>query len=756
MFVKIATQKEKKHASESIRLMLAIIPVVIAVYEKSVQAQSISITPGNTGIVLGQPLIVNGGNTTNLNTTNLLLNSDPGSSIGNLVRSIISGTQSGNVSIINDAIQVTGGNSNSFLINPVGRVFRLDATSLNVSNAFLTRSTELAGFGVNGVNAVNFNNSNALVAIPNSLAAASWRSGTTLNLSSPSAPPIENGQMAVTVLPKQDLVRLDEPGRLLSLEIPSPVLNSSQSPIRKVSNAILPQLLTGGTGHNATDLIVRNGTIQLIGSGIATPTYLETASYRFDRFATKATTETLSPSDRKSSRWEETALSPLATPTSSLLANAPCLDTGIIATETQLSQIYQPYLSSSSNQPAVNSCSILNTIQKSTGIKTAILYGTFLPGSLKADSGQDQLELVLVSSQGTPIRRRIPGATREKVTELAQIFRREVADPSKTDSESYKPSAQQLYQWLITPMEADLNTGDIQNITFVLDTQLSSLPLAALYDGVHQQFLIQKYSIGLMPNLSLTDTRYRDIRRTQVLAMGRSTFTDSNQAPLPAVPIELSLITNTLWSGKLFLNQGFTLENLKVQHQQQSFGIIHLATHGEFKPEPMSEYSGLASSEKSSKSNPLLPNLSRSYIQLWDTKLRLNQLRQLRLDNPPVELLVLSACRTAVGDTQTELGFAGLAVQVGVKSVLASLWYVSDAGTLGLVTEFYQQLKTAPIKAEALRQTQIAMLNHRVHIQRHELRWTGGKQVLPPDLPKQADLSHPYYWAGFTLVGNPW
>ena len=67
-------------------------------------------------------------------------------------------------------------------------------------------------------------------------------------------------------------------------------------------------------------------------------------------------------------------------------------------------------------------------------------------------------------------------------------------------------------------------------------------------------------------------------------------------------------------------------------------------------------------------------------------------IREMEWDTPRVELLVLSACRTALGDEQAELGFGGLAVASGVKSALASLWYVSDQGTLGLMTEFYSQL----------------------------------------------------------------
>lgn len=97
-------------------------------------------------------------------------------------------------------------------------------------------------------------------------------------------------------------------------------------------------------------------------------------------------------------------------------------------------------------------------------------------------------------------------------------------------------------------------------------------------------------------------------------------------------------------------------------------------------------------------------------------KVGLEGLRSLGLHDSPVELLVLSACRTAIGDREAELGFAGLAVQTGAKSALASLWYVNDEGSLALMTEFYKQLSHANIKAEALRQAQIAMIRGEVQI----------------------------------------
>jgi CHAT domain-containing protein len=237
----------------------------------------------------------------------------------------------------------------------------------------------------------------------------------------------------------------------------------------------------------------------------------------------------------------------------------------------------------------------------------------------------------------------------------------------------------------------------------------------------------------MMPSLSLTDTRYVDIKKAQVLAMGSSKF--STLEPLPSVPFEINAISK-LWRVQAFLNEKFTLENLKSQRRQQPFGIIHLATHAEFRPGA----------------------LKNSYIQLSDTKLQIDQIRQLGWNNPPVELLVLSACRTALGDEDAELGFAGLAVKSGVKSAVASLWYVSDDGTLALMSQFYEQLKKAPIKSEALRQTQLAMLRGEVFIKNGVVETGSSKNTtsLSSNFGINKKLSHPYYWAAFTLIGNPW
>ncbi|WP_293231686.1 CHAT domain-containing protein, partial [Microcoleus sp. PH2017_05_CCC_O_A] len=390
---------------------------------------------------------------------------------------------------------------------------------------------------------------------------------------------------------------------------------------------------------------------------------------------------------------------------------------------------------------------ILRSVAEGTGMKPALVYMSFVPNGSTFDrpynsspllrveqqiKSSDELEVMVIAPDSAPFRVRIAGTSRAEVMETIRKFRNELTNPVKRNTKTYLPFAQQLYQWMIAPIEAELQAKGIQNLSFIADMGLRSIPMAALHDG--KGFLIERYSVGSMPSLSLTDTSTTKLPNTQVLAMGASQF--PNMSPLPAVEIEVSTIIPQESPGKSFLNQAFTLANLKSQRQQYPFGRIHLATHAEFR-----------------SGNP-----SESFIQLWDTKLRLNQLRDMGWGSPQVDMLVLSACRTAVGDRESELGFGGLAVQAGVKSALATLWYVSDEGSLGLMADFYGQLKTAPMKAEALRQAQLEMLRQQVRIEGGILRTSVGNVQLPPEMTKTGtrNFSHPYYWAAFRMIGNPW
>ncbi len=353
-----------------------------------------------------------------------------------------------------------------------------------------------------------------------------------------------------------------------------------------------------------------------------------------------------------------------------------------------------------------------------------------ISSDLSKTQDTDQLEIILVTA-GQTIIHPVKNINRGQVITIVKQFQQDLTNVRRPLA--YQKSGQQLYKWLISPIESDLKSNKINNLIFILDEGLRSLPIAALQDG--NTYILENYSINIMPSVSITNTEYRDLRNQEVLAMGASEFSDKKS--LPAVPLELSIITKQLWKGQSYLNNEFTINNLNKSRKLGQFHIIHIATHANFET----------------------GSIDRSYIQFWNEKLSLNLLRSLKLgDDPSVDLLVLSACRTALGNKQTELGFAGAAFLANVKTVLASLWEVSDEGTLGLMTSFYSRLKLDPIKAEALRQAQLSLINGKVRIENGQLVTPEGIFPLPVQLKSitNKSLKHPYFWSGFTMIGSPW
>ncbi|MEP0808202.1 CHAT domain-containing protein [Coleofasciculus sp. FACHB-SPT9] len=275
--------------------------------------------------------------------------------------------------------------------------------------------------------------------------------------------------------------------------------------------------------------------------------------------------------------------------------------------------------------------------------------------------------------------------------------------------------SQQVYRWLIQPVETELTKSNIATLVFVLDGSLRSLPMAALYDG--KQYLIEKYNIVVAPGLQLVAPRVGSASLSQLLAQKRNKIlaggiTEARQGfpALPGVGAEVSQIASEVPS-KVFINEDFTEVNLQNYLNKNSFTVVHLATHGQF----------------SSSSDS-------TFILTWNGRINVKEFENLlRSRDPgtfnPIELLVLSACQTATGDKRAVLGLAGVAVRSGARSTLATLWSVQDESTAKLMGEFYQQLLQGESKVKALRQAQIALL-------------------------KQPKYAHPFYWSSFILVGS--
>ncbi|MGD1864906.1 MAG: CHAT domain-containing protein [Phormidesmis sp.] len=399
--------------------------------------------------------------------------------------------------------------------------------------------------------------------------------------------------------------------------------------------------------------------------------------------------------------------------------------------ERSLEQEFESYFGEDLAEVTQSSEEITDTLQQvaaETQTQPAVLWA--IPRG-------DHLHLVLLTSSGEPIVRDLYDVPDDLLRQTVSDFQLEMHGTAEN-----MLAAQQLHKWMIEPFESEhLQPEEIDTLLVCLGNGLRSLPLAALHDG--ENFLIEKYALTRIPAFNLIQTTYSSLAEGEFLAMGASEFESLN--PLPAVPAELTSILETwqqnapenrLRSGQSFLDPDFTLTNLEQQLARQKPEVVHLATHAVF--------------DRGAAKN--------SYIQLWDSRLTLDRIREVNWHDPSVELLVLSACRTAVGNDMAELGFAGLTLQSGAKSALASIWNVSDTGTLALMSEFYNQLGTTTTKAEALRQAQIKMLRGDVGFANGQLQLSRGEvEILAGGNQEDiSDLSSPYYWAAFTMVGSPW
>jgi CHAT domain-containing protein len=384
---------------------------------------------------------------------------------------------------------------------------------------------------------------------------------------------------------------------------------------------------------------------------------------------------------------------------------------------------------------------------------TAVYYPVILP---------DRLELLVETAQGIdrwPVA--VDGAT------LRRTARRFVA--ALRDRASYRSDAEQLYRWLLAPLEPMLERQGIRTLVVVPDGVLRLVPLAALHDG--HDFVVRRLNVATAPALSLAAAPRRQGTPLRALLAGLSepgpvvdklstavvdVVLDTPQAvidarsqsaaapsdpaasapasrnavddevqreraqarskalrqalSLPGVQRELTEIAEVL-PGKALLNQAFTLSALRAALQAADYPIVHIASHGVFGDSADS-----------------------TFIMTYDELLTLDGLQGLlgaeQFRQRPIELITLSACQTAEGDDRAPLGMSGTAIKAHARSALGTLWPVSDTAAQALMGRFYQGLATGDLsKIEALRRAQLELIG-------------------------QPKFQHPFYWAPFSLIGD--
>jgi len=373
-----------------------------------------------------------------------------------------------------------------------------------------------------------------------------------------------------------------------------------------------------------------------------------------------------------------------------------------------------------------------STVFRPEAYTPAGLRLTFTP--LRGDKSKGFLDLVLIPIQGDVIGKRVDVDT-ATLRGLLGKFYSQLATQEVFDLADPMLPARQLHAMLIGPIAADLQRLGITTLLISTDTTLQAIPFAALTDG--QRYFGQQYAFSLTPSLRLTPLQPPESRgRLRTLVAGASKFAD--MVPLPLVPQEL----NQLRPGNpdLYLNSAFTPSLLINAAADPSIKRVHLATHAEFLP------GGPTQSKIYTGSRPI-------------TLAEFATLRQRRLGNP-LDLFTISACRTALGDTQSELGFAGLALQAGARTAVGTLWYLDDVATSAFFVQFYRYLDLGLPKAEALQATRLAFATGTVHLQGDRVVGETGELLSGLTADQRArifkGMKHPYYWAGISMLGSAW
>lgn len=313
----------------------------------------------------------------------------------------------------------------------------------------------------------------------------------------------------------------------------------------------------------------------------------------------------------------------------------------------------------------------------------------------------------------------------KELAERVEQFRRGLVDRDL----SVGNEARELYDLLIGPARDEI--ANKTNLIIVPDGPLWELPFQAL-QSAPKRFLIEEYAISYAPSLTTlfymtsSGASRRKAPRT-LLALGnpavtqdtaetiQSLFMDENLGPLP----EAERLAKTL--GQMYgpahskVYVGTEAQESRVKAEAANYRIIHIAAHGILNDKsPMYSQLVLSQAERNSGEDGLL--------EAWEI---------MNLDLK-ADLVILSACETArgrIGNGEGVIGLSWASFIAGAPATIVSQWKVETSSTTELMIEFHRNLRLRKSKSEALRLAALKLL-------------------------KTEQYRHPFYWAGFVLIGN--
>jgi CHAT domain-containing protein/tetratricopeptide (TPR) repeat protein len=315
---------------------------------------------------------------------------------------------------------------------------------------------------------------------------------------------------------------------------------------------------------------------------------------------------------------------------------------------------------------------------------------------------------------------------RAELAKEIESFRQQLA----TRDLSFRASAAKLYELFLKPAQARLRGKT--NIVIAPDNSLWDMPFQALVNGA-DRYMIEDASITYAPSLTvMREMTKRRLNQTAtsapatLLALGnpvagsetvnRNGLRDGNLNQLPESGEEVKALGRLYGAARSKVYVGAEAREDRVKSEAGTAGILHFSTHGTLNnAAPMYSYLTLAE---------VGPN-DDGLLEAWE-------LMQLDLK---AELAVLSACETArgrIGAGEGVIGFSWAMFIAGVPATVVSQWKVDSASTRDLMVNFHRSLiskQMRPTKSDALRQAALKLM-------------------------RNPETSHPFYWAGFVLVGD--
>jgi CHAT domain-containing protein len=316
---------------------------------------------------------------------------------------------------------------------------------------------------------------------------------------------------------------------------------------------------------------------------------------------------------------------------------------------------------------------------------------------------------------------------RSRITNYLDTLRK------RGDLESLNSQASDLYKMLIAPIGKHLDPN--RTLCIIPDSALQDLPFASLVSPETKHYLIEDFSLVINPSASVF-ARTLDLSRSKqrsasepFLALGNPAF---NQQAFPKLfPLhkseqEIDRI-RSFYPQRLILTGRQATESALVK-QIGNYEIVHLAAHALSDQQSSMLSTIFLAGESGSASEGQNPDRV-----AYDGALRAHEIYRLKPER--TRLVVLSSCRSGLGDRSRNEAMGGLAqafLVAGVPTVIASLWDVDDDGAARLMERFHAAHRGKRLAfGEALRQSQISFL-----------------QTAP------ARLRHPYFWATFIVTGD--